>query len=242
MSEKVRVLSLALLVLWALGCEDIPRHELPELYPASGPVGVRTAFTLQRNFSSDHTFPYWDASDLYEEGYGFTFEVPIDATPYWGGFFGIGYERFPGGKVSMAGGNDIDGINLLPFYVGMTARYPFWLDEEKWEDQVAAVWLPNEPIGWAPYIRGAVGGAALLNSPDVVDSTGEKTRVFDYQIFPFFEGTAGLEYRHKNIGYWAEVGYRFYIIPSTDDAAIGDDRMARMNGLRAMVGLTWYFW
>jgi hypothetical protein len=245
MAVLARAAFLALMGLCVVGCETIPGHQIPDTYPASGPVGIRMGATFQNNFPTDVGIPYEDASGYWEQGYGFTFELPVDVNPYWGGFFGMGYEYFDGKSDTLPDGStlDMDSISLLPIYIGLTGRIPFWLDEKKYEEEPDPVWIPSDPIGFAPYVRGAVGGAVLLNSPDATNSvTGDDMRALDYQIFPFFDGAAGVEYREKSVGYWAELGYRLYLIPDRETGPFGSDRMARMQGLRAMVGLTWYLW
>jgi hypothetical protein len=249
MAVKARVLFLALAVLWLVGCDTIPHHEVPDTYPAYGPTGVRTGLTFQRNFSTSQ-LPYWDSSDFYPEGFGGTIELPIDVNPWWGGYFGTSFEHFPGSTetITLPDGSsqeyDADSMTVIPFYVGVTGRIPYWLDKQAWEEGLAHVWLPNEPIGFAPYVRGSVGGAILAGSQSFTNkATGEDIRAYDTQIFPFFEGMLGLEYRQKHIGYWGEVGYRYYILPNRSSGPFGGERrMARMNGLRVMVGLTWYLW
>jgi len=232
-----------------VGCETVPQHVVPEAYPASGPTGIRMGLTYQHNFRAEHFFPYWDASDFWKDSWGGTVEIPVDVSPYFGGYFGVGYEHYKGesGTVELPGGTKepakMDSINLLPIYVGVVGRYPFWLDQEKWEKAVDTVWLPEPPVGFAPYARGAFGGAILLNSPDIVyKRTGKDWRAFDYQLFPFLEGALGLEYRNEGIGYWAEVGYRFYILSNRARGGFGgSDRMAHMGGVRAQAGITIYF-
>jgi hypothetical protein len=224
-------------------------------------VGVRLGASFQHNMDND-ALPYWDASDFWENGYGFSLEIPIDVNPWWGGSFGVGYEHFQGetidytfpdytdggtGRAGTTREAEMDPINLVPIYVGLVGRIPFWLDEKKWEEETDPVWIPNEPEGFAPYARGTVGGALLVNSPDVTYQDGfpgedVDHRALDYQIFPFLEGSVGLEYRASNLGYWAEVGYRYYIIADRENQGFGSDRMARLNGIRVMAGLTYYFW
>jgi hypothetical protein len=249
---KARVAILAAMGIFFVGCESIPQHEIPDLYPASGPVGLRAGFTFQNNFPTDE-LPYWDAGRWWERGYGGAGEVMIDASPYWGGFFGIGYEQYPGGEVAFQPKTGpgstvkVDALNLVPVYIGLVGRIPYWLDEKKWAEEVDPVWLTNDPVGFAPYFKGSVGGAILTKSPDMAGEDGSPLegsvdRLLDYQIFPFMEGSVGLEYRERSVGYWAEVGYRYYIIPDRENGSFGDDRMGRLSGIRAMVGITWYLW
>lgn len=252
MALACRFLVFACILTVLVGCESIPQHEALDTYPAYGPTGVRMGLNYGLNlgvdsdsFSKDYGVGASDTADLWKNTMGLAVEIPIDVNPYFGGYFGAGYEVLISEDFSTPSTDyNPDDLQLLPFYVGVMARYPFWLDEEAWDEQVEPIWLPNKPIGPAIYAKLSGGGAALLNnsSLNLTDkATQQKSsrRSLDRQIFPFVEGDIGVEYRHGRIGTWAEIGYRHYAIINRKLPGFDPNQMGQV---RAMIGLTFYLW
>ncbi len=235
-----RFLCLASVAALFIGCETIPQHKALDTYPASGPTGVRMGINYGNTIIGDEVaesgpFNGKDVDDMWEDSMGFALELPIDYNPYWGGFIGAGYEVMKSEKVN---GWNFDDLKLMPFYIGLTARYPFWLDTEAWEEAVDPIWLPNKPVGPAVYIRALGGGSALLNNPQRRNGA-TVIRTFDRQIFPFVEADIGAEYRFGRIGTWAEIGYRHHFIANPKDNAVDPSDFGQV---RIMGGLSFYLW
>ena len=217
------------LVFHVAGCRTWPRQLEPAGYPAESP-GVRVAF----DYARDSTNEAW------QDGFGFSFEYQQDFTPFIGGFAGLGYQTFLGEKVGPPGDRHrVDDLQLVPFYLGLVGRLPFWLDWKKWQEEKEPVWLPNEPIGFAPYVR-LSGGAAWLVDIAKVKTGGQKHRVLDYQLLPLLKAALGLEYRLKNLGFWAEAGYRYLRIMNTEDGLPFKEH--NLDGLSLSAGVTFYLW
>lgn len=250
MALACRFLVFACVLTVLVGCETIPQHEALDTYPAYGPTGIRLGLNYGYNpgvdsgsFSTKYRVD--DTSDLWKHTTGLAVEIPIDLNPYFGGYFGAGYEVMISDDFSTPTKNyNPDDLQLLPFYVGIMARYPFWLDKETWAEQVEPIWLPNKPIGPAVYAKLSGGGSALLNNSGINETdrtTGQKTgiRSLDRQIFPFVEGDIGVEYRNGRIGTWAEIGYRHYAIINRKLDGFDPKELGQ---LRAMIGVTFYLW
>ena len=251
MSHAFRLVAAAAAVMCMVGCYSVPAPQdaLPDTFPASGPTGMRIGVAYQKNTASKEIpagpsgvmTPYnvlagKDGTDMWDRGMGGTFEVPIDYNPFWGGFVGVGYDRMDGRSIE---GHEVGDLNLVPMYAGLTARLPFWLDWDAWDKLEDPVWLPNVPNGPAVYVRALGGAAYTLKVPMIYAQAGgggPRTRVLDYQAAPFYEGSGGVEYRFKDIGVWAEIGYRYYFLEGGRPAYNVDG----LGGPRVTVGLSWY--
>jgi hypothetical protein len=245
MSHAFRLV-LAAAVVCMIGCYSIPapRDVIPDTFPASGPTGMRIGVAYQDLSSSgsfDKTTTEYnflkgdDATDLWSNGMGGFFEVPIDYNPFLGCLVGVGYDRMSAGSVE---GRQVGALNLLPMYGGLTARLPFWLDWSAWAKEEDPIWIPNVPIGPSIYVRALGGGAYTVYNPHVYEDgdTGARTRALDYQVAPFCEGSGGAEYRYKDWGLWAEVGYRYYFLDGGRDQFDVDG----LGGMRVSAGISWY--
>ena len=256
MALTIRVTTLVLVVAALVGCETIPipQERVPDTFPASGPTGLRLGLAYMHNAVSDDAkvggrFSFLngkDTTDLWSNGYGGFIEIPIDVNPFFGGFFGFGGEahvgetttrRIGGGEFEVGrSSHKVGDLQLIPMYIGLTARLPFWLDWDAWKQETNPIWLPNAPIGPAVYLTGRAGGAWTATVPRIYLADGSRTRAIDYQVIPFAEGAVGTEYRHKEWGLWAELGYRHYEI----DAGRTGLKLDGVGGLRVHLGLSWY--
>ncbi|HNR98583.1 MAG TPA: hypothetical protein PKX48_02200 [Planctomycetota bacterium] len=246
MSGALRFVALAAVVVCMIGCYSVPPPQdvIPDAFPASGPVGLRAGFAYQHNSHSkslDKTQPPYefmarkDATDMWPYNVGGFVEVPVDYNPFWGGFVGVGWDHLEGDKVA---GRDVGSLELLPAYGGLTARLPFWLDWDAWAEIEDPVWLPNVPNGPAVYVRGLGGWAYTVGVPKIHSgkSGSPRTRAVDWQAVPFCEGSGGVEYRYKDFGVWAEIGYRYYFLEGGRDYFDVDG----LGGVRVSAGISWY--
>lgn len=246
MSYALRVVALVAMAVCMIGCQSVPPPQdvIPDAFPASGPTGFRAGLAYQHNSSStrlDETrAPYTfmagkDATDMWPDSMGAFLEIPVDYNPFWGGFLGVGWDHMEGDKVE---GREVGNLDLLPVYVGLTARLPFWLDWDAWAEVEDPVWLPNVPIGPAVYVRALGGFAYTIDVPVIYEggSGSPRTRAIDWHAAPFCEGSGGAEYRFKNFGVWAEVGYRHYFLDGGRDYF----DVEGLGGVRVSLGVTWY--
>ncbi len=246
MSHAVRLVALAAMVVCMIGCQSVPapRDVIPDAFPASGPTGFRAGVAFQDNSRGDSfdvtngTYSFLareNAADVWSDSRGFFLEVPVDYNPFWGGFAGIGWDHAEGDTVE---GREVGNLDLMPMYVGLTARLPFWLDWDAWKEVEDPIWLPNVPIGPALYTR-LLGGAAYTVDVPVVYSGGtgsSRTRAIDWQAVPFIEGSGGAEYREKAFGFWVEIGYRYYFL----EAGRSHFDVDGLGGVRVSAGISWY--
>ncbi len=246
MSHAFRLVAAAAAVMCMFGCYSVPAPDggVPDTFPASGPTGFRMGVAYQSNSDSrtirqaDAPYDFLvgkDGTDMWGNGMGVAFEIPVDYNPFWGGFVGMGYDRMGGDKIE---GREVRDLGLIPMYAGLTARLPFWLDWDAWDKLEDPIWLPNVPNGPAVYVRALGGAAYTIEVPSIYysPSGGARTRTVDYQALPFYEGSGGVEYRFKDIGVWAEIGYRYYYLEGNRSYFNVDG----LGGPRVTVGFAWY--
>jgi|GEM_PF-535088 len=251
MRNRLYVLIPLVLCIAGAGCAT--QGEGPVRYPAHGFTSIRPYGVYMRNLSGDRAFPQGgplgnpgrdnDTSDIFADGVGGGVEVTADANPFLGVQAGIGYEYFGADDQTGPTGHTLEteDMHLMPFYVGGTARLPFWVNWAKWAEDQDRQKLPDSPIGPALYAKGNVGGAWLFQQVDVSSSfLGQEHTALDRQVLPLFEGLAGIEMRIKGFGIWAEGGYRYMIISNNQD--FGGFKPKEMSGLLVRAGITIYTW
>ncbi|MBN1418524.1 MAG: hypothetical protein JXP34_07075 [Planctomycetes bacterium] len=251
MRNRLHVLIPLVLCIAGAGCAT--QGEGPVRYPAHGFTSIRPYGVFMRNMGGDRAVerggtlgnPGTDnkTGDIWENGFGGGVEVTADANPFLGVQAGIGYEYFGADDLTGPTGDvfEVDDMHLMPFYVGGTARLPFWVNWAKWSEDQDRQTLPDSPIGPALYVKGNVGGAWLFNPVDVYSSAIlEKHKGLDRQIFPLFEALAGIEMRIKGIGLFAEGGYRYMIITNTSN--LDGFSPQEMTGPMVRAGIAIYTW